>query len=312
LLVDLSPTDPDYSTLLIIEAKRIAPGENDGKIEEIIGDYRRIRLLPELDASQMPLFFGIAHPVEWFYGGLLVVLPESCDKYGDSAVPLFSTWWEDLANRPHGFCDEAIARLEHILRTAQVRRAVRVSPWDGLRRMAVTYALFDFGPGPGSLPTAEHEAAHAVVAKRLDVPVRFMGLAPEGDLRGGIVCDWESLRGALSNRDTCIRGFAVAYAGAQYDVLISEDETTIVEVLNQLPTDSQAVEDVRNKFRDWEQSPSTADSAGESFKGCRLAEQIVREELERIERLGEHLLEARTMDEQALRNWFAEDEKART
>jgi hypothetical protein len=39
-----------------------------------------------------------------------------------------------------------------------------------------------------------------------------------------------------------------------------------------------------------------------------LADQLVREELDRIERLGRHLLGVRQMDEQAVQNWFAQDE----
>jgi hypothetical protein len=36
LLVDLVPTDPETSTILTIEAKRIASGEEDKKVEEIL------------------------------------------------------------------------------------------------------------------------------------------------------------------------------------------------------------------------------------------------------------------------------------
>lgn len=59
------------------------------------------------------------------------------------------------------------------------------------RRPAVAYALFDFGPGVGSLPSAKHEAAHAVVAWRSNVPLIGIGLDPECDLGGGLACDWE-------------------------------------------------------------------------------------------------------------------------
>lgn len=182
LLVDLRPTDPNVSTLLTIEAKRIAAGENDGKIQEIINDYGRIRSWRNLEPAQMPLFFSIAHPVEWFFGGLLIVLPESCDKYGQCNEPLFSSWWEELSIRPQGFVEAGIEELEAILKTAVTRRAVRADHWDTPRRMAVTYALFDFGAGAGAVSTAEHEAAHVIVAWRLGIPVRGVALMPEGAL----------------------------------------------------------------------------------------------------------------------------------
>jgi hypothetical protein len=51
LLVDLTPTDPNVSTLLTIEAKRIAAGESDGKIQEIINDYGRIRFWRKLEPA---------------------------------------------------------------------------------------------------------------------------------------------------------------------------------------------------------------------------------------------------------------------
>jgi hypothetical protein len=319
LLVDVASNDPEYPTLLTIEAKRIASGEKDKKVEEILTDYERIRSWQTLDETKMPLFYSVAHSVEWFYGALVVIVPEACDIYGCAVTPWFSEWWKYLTTRPHGFSEAGVVRLEEVLKTAVVRDFERADDRDGFdeenpvgRRLAVTYALFDFGPGPGSLHTAKHEAAHAVVAWRLQIPVRSLVLtgvlAEEGELRGGTVCDWESLRGTLSNREACIRGFAVAYAGALHDARTEEGGGDFDEIFNQLPTDSSVAEYVRGKLIEWEQMSPAARTDEESSEGYQRADHLIGEELDRIERLGKHLLGVRQMDEQAIQNWFTQDD----
>ena len=112
LLVDLVPTDPDASTILTIEAKRIASGEEDKKVEEILNDYERISIWRSLGPRQTPLFYGAVHPVAWFYGCLLVVLPEACEEKGAQIGVPFSVWWKERTTRPSGYNDDGIARLE--------------------------------------------------------------------------------------------------------------------------------------------------------------------------------------------------------
>jgi hypothetical protein len=162
LLVDLAPKDPETATLLTIEAKRIGFGENDKKVEEILKDYERVRSWRSLAPEQIPLFYGVVHPVEWFYGGLLVVFPEQCDRYGNAVTDPFSSWWKDRMTRRAGILESGISQLEDILNGSVLCDSRPAETWDGGRRMAVAYALFDFGPGRGSYGTAAHEAAHTV------------------------------------------------------------------------------------------------------------------------------------------------------
>lgn len=251
LLVDLSPEDPEATTLFTIEAKRVGFGEGNKKVEQILDDYERIRSWRFLAPDTIPLFYGVAHPVEWFYGGLLVVLPERCDQYGNAPTDLFSSWWKDRKTRPTGFAESGISRLEDVLKAAEVSGSCRARTWDAGRRMAVAYALFDFGPGPGSYGTATHEAAHAIVAWRLDIPVKGIALTADGERRGGAVCDWESLRSHHPNRETCIRGFAVAYAGALHEVMNDAEGRSFTEVFNELPTDAKVVQEIRQTFIDY-------------------------------------------------------------
>jgi hypothetical protein len=239
LLVDLAPEDPETATLLTIEAKRIGLGEGDKKVEEILKDYERIRSWRSLAPEQIPLFYGLAHPVEWFYGCLLVVFSEQCDKFGNAVRDLFSSWWRDRTTRPSGFSESGIFRLEDVLNASVLCDSRLAKTWDGGRRMAVAYALFDFGPGSGSYETAAHEAAHTIVAWCLSVPVRAIALTADGELRGGVICDWESLRDSQSNRETCIRGFAVAYAGAIHQAVNDDEGRSFPEILDTLPTDGK-------------------------------------------------------------------------
>jgi len=121
-----------------------------------------------------------------------------------------------------------------------------------------------------------------VVARRLEIPVRRLFLNDDGKLRGGTICDWESLRSTLPNREVCIRGFAVAYAGALHDVRMEKDGD-FDEIFNALPTDQDAVGDVRAKLAEWEKLPSTG--RDEELEGYQRADSLVSEELDRIERL---------------------------
>jgi hypothetical protein len=105
-----------------------------------------------------------------------------------------------------------------------------------------------------------------------------MALMPEGALRGGTICDWESLRDSYSSRDTCIRGFAVAYAGMAHD-LQQDEQMSFEELYNQLPTDADAIEDVRNRLRNWEQLAIADETAVEASAGWQLAQELVTEEI---------------------------------
>jgi len=159
----------------------------------------------------------------------------------------------------------------------------------------------------GERATAKHEAAHAVVGWRLNIPVRHLSLSGDGQRRGGAVCDWESLRGELSNRETCIRGFAVAFAGAIHDTKSEGEEADFYEIWKQLPTNSGVVVQTREKLKEWEGLAPTADTDQESVEGFRLAERLIGDEHDRIARLGEHLFRMREMDEAAIVSWFAQD-----
>src|SRR5205823_8499345 len=120
------------------------------------------------------------------------------------------------------------------------------------------------------------------------------------------IYDWESLRSTLPDREVCIRGFAVAYAGALHDVRMEEDGD-FNEIFNALPTDHDAAADVRAKLVELEKIPSTDSTDQESLEGYQRTDSLFGEQLDRIERLWKHLLSVREMAEPAIRDWFDHD-----
>lgn len=79
------------------------------------------------------------------------------------------------------------------------------------------------------------------------------------------------------------------------------------ELYNQLPTDADAIEDVQKKLRNWGQLGVSDDTEVEASAGRQLAQKLVAEEIARIERLGDHLITARSMDEQEIQTWLHAD-----
>lgn len=121
-----------------IEVKRIAEDEENLKIGEIISDFKRMK------SWRDPLrpFRAIKQP----YGAIAVILPEKCDKYGKIAEPSFSGWWIERRNPPVGCKQALLDQLKIILNSAvDVGSIPSGPPWDGLRRLVVLYAVFEFG-----------------------------------------------------------------------------------------------------------------------------------------------------------------------
>ena len=72
--------------MLTIEGKRITPGEENVKLKQIIPDFDRIRSWRSLPVVGIPIFIGLTQEIEWFYGALVAVIPESCDELGTIPV----------------------------------------------------------------------------------------------------------------------------------------------------------------------------------------------------------------------------------
>jgi hypothetical protein len=119
------------------------------------------------------------------------------------------------------------------------------------------------------------------------------------------------MRGPLSDRETCVQSFAVAYAGALQDFRAEaeeEDGLQFSEICNSLPTDSKKIAYTRKLLNDWNGVPEGTDTSVESSEGCQRASEIINEEQDRIERLATHLLDVISMDEAAIYAWFTLDD----
>ena len=78
------------------------------------------------------------------------------------------------------------------------------------------------------------------------------------------------MRGPLSDRETCVQSFAVAYAGALQDFRAEaeeEDGLQFSEICNSLPTDSKKIAYTRKLLNDWNGVPEGTDTSVESSEG---------------------------------------------
>ncbi len=156
---------------------------------------------------------------------------------------------------------------------------------------------------------AMHEAAHAVVAMRLGLPVRYVSIeqyqSEEGDcLDGRTCCEWEALHDTIDNRTLCTRAFASAYAGAWLDAIVSG--TSFTDSLNKLPSDGRAVKRVQERLMSWE-GVTFPDTKEVSLDGAELARTTVQQEMSSIERFAKMLVTKRSLNEEELKAWFVQD-----
>jgi hypothetical protein len=159
--------------------------------------------------------------------------------------------------------------------------------------------------------TALHESAHAVIARRLDVPVSCLSLGdPHGrdSLSGYTCCDWKEPRARLNN-DLCLcrNAFAIAYAGAVFEKEVLGDDSALSGITREESTDFKLIACIKECLVQW-----LGFSAGETQvvedDGRKLACKLVPEEMARIKRLAQALLDQKRLDENAIRNWFINDE----
>ena len=96
----------------------------------------------------------------------------------------------------------------------------------------------------------------------------------------------------------------MAYAGSIIEMRDGKRE--FGEVINALPTDVRAIEDVRQTAVAWGVMFSTSDSAELSTEGFFLAQRLVEEDEHLITGLADELLDVGTMDEEAVLSWYQE------
>jgi hypothetical protein len=141
LLIDCAPDSTPKPEIVMVEAKAIASGQLRKKFQEILEDGERIRSWPSLESAGRPLFF-VASPPRKFWGVLLVLLTEDCDKSGKVRTDATSKWWKTLRHPPVNIPATLIAELQNYLQKPAWRDVVRSSTWDGCKRIAIASAIF--------------------------------------------------------------------------------------------------------------------------------------------------------------------------
>lgn len=310
LLVDLNPRKSDAVSALLVEAKRLRSLDGTSTIEDIIKDCLRIESWPYRLIGQRPIFFEFTQ-VKRALGAVVVLLPdETLPSPDSSATPLFSEWWMNLEGHPKGFDKSRLDELRHFLEP--MKRGVYVSPFsnEGVHQVVV-YALSEreFEVNDEDLITAKHEAAHIVVAKHFGLPVRYVSIEEyESDtdtaLNGRMYCDWQSLKDSRDNTTLCTQTFAVAYAGAWLEALVRGWPFPVA--YEQLSADQRAAAEIRQCLMQWTGVELNA-TEKESEAGAELARSVVINQMPRIERLADHLVTNRSMEEDEVSDWFIAD-----
>jgi hypothetical protein len=240
-------------------------------------------------------------------------LTEEVDEKGNASSRALSNWWRELGESPTGLSEDRVIALSGILQSATIRDVERSTYLLNRERHSVAFALFGCKLQGSSenlhtkdeQDTAEHEAAHAIVALRSRFRVHYVALQRNGDLKGGVQCDWKESRQQYANDYEIVkRAFALAYAGCIIDM--GKQKRSLSEVLDSLPTDVNQVEDVRKTAVDWQVVSAISETKQLSEEGFALAKQLVEENRDLIAALTDELLDLRVMDEQALLLWYQE------
>ncbi|HET6841625.1 MAG TPA: ATP-binding cassette domain-containing protein [Candidatus Angelobacter sp.] len=151
--------------------------------------------------------------------------------------------------------------------------------------------------------TAEHEAAHAIVALRSRFRVEQIALHASGELYGGVYCNWKDSRRQYANDyELFKRAFALAYAGCIIEM--RDGGRDLSQVIKELPKDMEAVKDARQTAVDWGVVLTINDTRQLSIEGFNLAKELVEGNRQLIADLAKKLIEATVMDEQVILSWY--------
>jgi hypothetical protein len=197
-------------------------------------------------------------------------------------------------------------QLRENLSKAILRKVLSSGPGDGGLQTSLAYAVFNCEVlEPTDIQkTAEHEAAHAIVALRLGLPVERIALSDTGEHKGGVVCPWRHARGSRGDGELVTDACAVAYAGAVVDLKYRQKGKELQDVLNAIPTDTNRLKESRNTAIEWGIAKTERDTAQFTSAGFELAFRLVPESWPLIIDLAEMLMESNEIDGDTLRNWY--------
>lgn len=303
LLIDLDPNKYKTPVLVTVEGKAVSRGYITPKIREIVRDYGRVCEWNRLDREGVPVFFLLNDPSR-VYGAVVVLCTENLGSDRQLPAGAFSTYWQTLDGAINGASDSLRDVLETKLRKAIRKDVVECNYIDGGFHYSVAYAIFGSTDETSGFlrHTAEHEAAHAIVALRSGLTVTDIALIEEGPLRGGVECDWKTSRSRMPDAQLITSSFALAYAGAVIDM----DRTGkgIGETIEKLKWDKAAIEDSRNTAVEWQVAASTAETRELSSAGFEQAISLIKEHRELIQELADELMDKASLNEKQLADWY--------
>lgn len=308
LLIDLSNADQSQPDILLVEAKAGAPGRRSETIKEIVGDAARLRAWPRLDILSRPIFFHWCS-IERVRGVIAVVFTEKLKLRDRFTFELkdgsLAGWWETTEGRLRA-SGTLPAQLKSQLTPAIWRKIVPGKVKDGGFQTFVAYAIFEYGvPVPNDLrKTAEHEAAHAVLALGFGLRVVEIKLCPSGDQKGQFACDWKEARGRIPDSELLMAASAVGYAGAVIDFRYRAGGEDFQDIMNRLPTDTKRLQEVREAAVEWGLAQDERAATSFTEAGYYRAVQLVLENWRLIGDLAEMLEEQDALDSDSLENWF--------
>ena len=255
LLVDFSAKARSQPDLLLVEAKAGAPGKRSEVIKQVIGDIGRLRNWSSLDILSRPMFFFWA-PIERVRGAIVVVFTERLKRLDRFSFGLqegsLAGWWEKNSGKLRA-TGKLPSELKSELRSAILKRVFSGPVRDGGYQTFVAYAVFELNlPIPNDLRrTAEHEAAHAVLALSFGLNVEEIRLCASGDQKGEFRCHWQNSRGIVSDSELLTCAAAMAYAGALIDFKYRAKGEQFQDIMNRLPTDTERLKEVRETAIEW-------------------------------------------------------------
>jgi hypothetical protein len=160
-------------------------------------------------------------------------------------------------------------------------------------------------PAPNELRrTAEHEAAHAVLALSFAFNVEEIRLCTSGDQNGQFRCDWRKSRGRISESELLTCAAAVAYAGAVIDFKYCAKGELFQDIMDRLPSDTERLKEVRETAIEWGLAQNAREASVFTEAGYSRALQLVPENGAMISDLAELLEEVDFLDGDFLANWF--------
>lgn len=304
MLIDLHPDTNERPILVTLEGKAVSGSCLAMKAKEIVRDHGRVCEWNRLDETGIPLFYAFNRPRQ-VYGVLVVLCTEDLDSNLQPQPGSFSTYWADLTGTVSGLEADSTEALRSRLKKAIRRDVVRCSYKDGGICYSVAYAIFkSTAETSGELrDTAEHEAAHAVVAVKCSLSVSGIALVEQGPLRGGVVCDWKARRGSIADRELVVSSFALGYAGAIIDM--ERTRQGIGQTIGSLKWDKASIEDSRLTAVAWSVVPTVEETGALSSEGFRRASALVSDHRHLIQDLADVLMIKKSLDQQEFAAWYA-------